>query len=124
MKNRVCFIICTVVLLLFFTSCATEYTDNDDFYGGESLNAEILSEIAESIFYESQSSAENDIQNDSNISSEHNGIFYWTDGGRVYHKWSDCGHLKKSSDVKSGSEQDALLAGKEALCSSCAKKDN
>lgn len=122
MKNRVCFILCTVILLLSFTSCATEYTDNDDFYGGESLNAEILSEIAESIFNEIESEEIENGRTENGSDREHDGVYYWTSGGSVYHKWSDCGHLKNSSDVISGNEQDALLAGKEKLCSSCAKK--
>ena len=122
MKRLLTFSICTVLSLLIFTSCAKDYQTSDDFYGGESLNADILSSIAESIFNEVGTEENGKNQGNVDLRAEHDGVYYWTAGGSVYHKWSDCGHLKNSTDVISGSEQDAILAGKQKLCSSCEKK--
>ena len=121
MKRILAFTV-SIILVLTLCSCAKEYKENHNFYGGESLNAEMLSEIAESIFNEMQSSESADSQSGTVAVKEHNGIYYWTSGGSVYHKWSDCSHLKNSTNITSGNEQDALLAGKEKLCSTCAKR--
>lgn len=123
MKRIFLFSLCIIIFFLSLTSCATEYEENDHFYGGESLNADILSSIAESIFNEMESSESQNEQIENSSGREHDGVYYWTSSGSVYHKWSDCGHLKNSSDIMSGNEQDAILAGKEKLCSSCAKKE-
>ena len=113
------------VILFSTSSCAEKVVTNTEYYGGESMNAEILSHISESIFNEMTSAAEEtSSENTDEISSEHHdGIYYWTDGGSVYHKWADCGHIKNSQDVKSGSRDEAILSGKEKLCSSCEKKN-
>ena len=113
------------VILFSTSSCAEKVVTNTEYYGGESMNAEILSHISESIFNEMTSAAEEtSSENTDEISSEnHDGIYYWTDGGSVYHKWADCGHIKNSQDVKSGSRDEAILSGKEKLCSSCEKKN-
>ena len=47
---------------------------------------------------------------------------YWTESGGVWHLYSDCGHLKNSDNVISGSQDDALEAGKRNVCSTCKKK--
>ena len=113
------------VILFSTSSCAEKVVTNTEYYGGESMNAEILSHISESIFNEMTSAAEEtSSENTDEISLEnHDGIYYWTDGGSVYHKWADCGHIKNSQDVKSGSRDEAILSGKEKLCSSCEKKN-
>ena len=113
------------VILFSTSSCAEKVVTNTEYYGGESMNAEILSHISESIFNEMTSAAEEtSSENTDEISSDnHDGIYYWTDGGSVYHKWADCGHIKNSQDVKSGSRDEAILSGKEKLCSSCEKKN-
>ena len=121
MKKSFLVILTVILTFISLTSCAKEYPANDNFYGGESLNADILSSIAESIFNERETNIDGDNQDSNSSQKEHDGIYYWTPSGNVYHKWSDCGHLKKSSDIKSGSKEDAILSGKEKLCSTCAK---
>ena len=123
MKRKFTFALCILTFLLTFTSCAEDYQTNDDFYGGESINADILSSIAESIFNETQADEIGEHQSSSTTHSEHDGIYYWTASGSVYHKWPDCGHLKNSSTISSGSKEEAILAGKEKLCSSCDKNN-
>ena len=118
--------ICTCFLILsilFISSCATYTSSSDEYYGGESLNAEILSEIAESIFNEDNSQESGESNENSSSSSPINGVYYWTDGGSVYHKYSDCGHLKNSENIRFGSKQEAELAGKTKMCSTCDKKN-
>ena len=113
------------VILFSASSCAEKVVTSTEYYGGESMNAEILSHISESIFNEMTSAAEEtSSENIDEISSDnHDGIYYWTESGSVYHKWADCGHIKNSQDVKSGSRDEAILSGKEKLCSSCEKKN-
>lgn len=122
MKKVILITLALILTLFLLTSCTSEHQTNDDFYGGESLNADILSSIAESIFNESEieEGSKDDFSNPSQ--KEHDGIYYWTESGSVYHKWSDCGHLKNASEIKSGNKQDAMLAGKDKLCSTCEKK--
>ena len=47
---------------------------------------------------------------------------YWTKKGSVWHRFRNCSYLSKSKEIESGSVEDAIEAGKEKLCSSCAKK--
>ena len=48
---------------------------------------------------------------------------YWTDGGSVYHTSSGCGHLARAKTVTSGTIEEAQMAGKAKICSTCAKHD-
>jgi hypothetical protein len=47
-------------------------------------------------------------------------VVYWTQNGEVWHTKEDCRYLK-NKDVISGSQKDAIDAGKSRLCSSCEK---
>lgn len=47
---------------------------------------------------------------------------YWTKSGTVWHLFKDCGHLKNSKTVISGSLEEAINEGKEKVCSSCNKR--
>ena len=49
---------------------------------------------------------------------------YWTESGTKYHTHRDCGSLKNSTNVISGTLDEALEAEKEGLCKHCEKKDN
>ena len=53
---------------------------------------------------------------------EHDGVYYWTETGTKYHKWSDCGHLKNSTKIFQGTLLEAKTEKKGGLCSSCALK--
>lgn len=44
---------------------------------------------------------------------------YWTPGGGKYHVTKDCPTLKNSQTIREGSIQDALDAGKTAVCKTC-----
>ena len=47
-------------------------------------------------------------------------VVYWTQNGEVWHTEKDCRYLKNKS-VISGSQEEAIDAGKSRLCSSCGK---
>ena len=163
MKKFLIFVmLCAMALVL--SSCSNYLNSSDDFYGGDVVDAEMLSSIAESVFSSDESlrpeetttlvegdlvygedetteadpsgdnvenggeetttaekTAEGDPEEET-TKRYHDGTYYWTESGKVYHKWADCGHLKNSSEVFSGSALDAEAAGKETLCSLCAKK--
>ena len=90
-----------------------EVTDNDN-ESGESLTNE---------------ADEKDSQESTNIAteteeSEEQDKVYWTESGGVWHLSKDCGHLKKSKNIISGTEEEAKAAGKSKVCSSCEKKAN
>lgn len=109
--------IAALITIIFFTSCQSSRISSGNFYGGESVNPDILSEMAESFFIDDPA-----LPYEPEHTEIHNGIFYWTESGSVYHKYPDCGHIKGSAEIRTGSEQDAVLAGKDHLCSSCAKR--
>lgn len=45
---------------------------------------------------------------------------YWVDGGKSYHFTSGCTSLSRSKNIRSGTLQDALNAGKTDPCNNCA----
>lgn len=49
-------------------------------------------------------------------------LYYWTNGGSVFHSHSDCQALKNSKTVYNGTLSDAQKA-KERLCKFCEKRD-
>lgn len=122
MKRISLFISFCLVLSVIFCACANPQSNNEEYYGGRPMNAEILSEIAESILNESTAKEEDTTDSDTSI-KVHDGVYYWTKSGSVYHKWADCGHLKNSSDILSGNREDAILAGKQKLCSTCEERN-
>jgi len=46
-------------------------------------------------------------------------IVYWVPGGQVYHSTTGCRSLARSSDIRSGTLQDAINAGKDRPCKNC-----
>ena len=169
MMRKFILIIALLSAFVLLVSCSNYLNSADDFYGGDVIDAEMLSSIAESVFASDESLRPNEPYVDEYASKDkettvdsssdgvteetptesgtdensepetevttedvtteeettkrvHDGKYYWTKSGKVYHKWSDCGYLKNSDEVFSGSFDDAQEAGKENLCSSCAKK--
>ena len=50
-------------------------------------------------------------------------LVYWTANGSVWHTFKDCGHLKNSKSIESGSIEKAIESGKAKLCSTCEKRE-
>lgn len=44
---------------------------------------------------------------------------YWTDGGERYHSRTSCPSLSRSRNIRSGSLDDAIRAGKDGPCKDC-----
>ena len=54
------------------------------------------------------------------ISTEQNeNTVYWVESGKVWHTTENCKSLSRSKNIKSGTPDDAVAAGKERACSVC-----
>lgn len=47
---------------------------------------------------------------------------YWTEGGTVFHIYSECQHLNNSEELHQTTIDEAEQAGKERLCKTCLKR--
>ena len=47
---------------------------------------------------------------------------YWTEGGKVFHIYSECQHLNNSEELHQTTVNEAEEAGKERLCKTCLKR--
>ena len=94
-------------------------------YNGKELSAEEIFSLADRFPREAETETETlfEIESEETVAPT-DGIVYFTDGGTVWHEWSTCGHLSQKGEVKSGSIEDAIEAGKERGCSFCAKGED
>lgn len=143
---------CLVAICFLQCSCSLFLYDNTRFSGGEILNDNLIDEIkselfasdtkseqqsvedssdlkkedktenTEGVFIESDASSDND--QTSETESTNGEVVYWTKSGSVWHSYSDCGHIKNSNNVISGTVEEARSAGKSNLCKSCEKRDD
>ena len=100
------------------TAAETTSDENDD---EESHSDEKTNDTENTDNTETQSNVStntDDTASDLNVGNE----VYWTESGGVWHLYRDCGHLKNSQNVLSGTVADAEEAGKDHVCSSCNKK--
>ena len=44
---------------------------------------------------------------------------YWVKNGEVWHTKSTCSSLSRSKDIRSGTVEEAMLAGKDRVCKRC-----
>lgn len=58
-------------------------------------------------------------QEPANDNSGNSNIVYWVPDGKRYHKSMDCPTLNRSSDIRSGTREDAYAAGKNTPCQVC-----
>ena len=141
MKRTGFWIIITVILLLSIVlsaaSCSSYSDFSHEYFGGDTMNREMLSEILESLFEDTneaetsglitdeaeniteKTSAELNSQTDSGYSESD--LFYWTENGEVWHKSKDCRYLRNSKEIICGTYSDAIDAGKVRPCSACCK---
>ena len=140
MNKRFGSIIFVVLLLLSFTACSV-FDAGDRFVCGALLDDDLMSDIRKEIFgpqYEDVSTADTENVEDSDVPYESEtetldnektnetdteGVVYWTKSGKVWHTSKDCGSLKNSKEILSGSVETAKTEGKEKLCSYCEKRD-
>ena len=58
-------------------------------------------------------------QRPANDNSGKSNIVYWVPDGKRYHKSMDCQSLNRSTDIRSGTREDAYAAGKNTPCQIC-----
>ena len=153
MKRTGFWIIITVILLLSIVlsavSCSSYSDFSHEYYGGDTINREMLSEILESLFEDTKEqetgisenglitretkgeaeiteenitekiSTESNSQTDNGYSESD--LLYWTENGEVWHKSKDCRYLRNSKEIICGTYSDAIDAGKVRPCSACCK---
>ena len=90
----------------------------------ESSESETSANIDETNLTENYNSSDTEENSEAAESTYDNSTVYWTEKGSVWHLYKDCGYLSKSKEIKSGSVENAVEAGKDKLCSSCGKKKN
>ncbi len=131
-------LIAIVFLIVSFSSCKMDES-RYHLFGGELLDEERMSEIKNELLGGAESdtvsatvteefpNAESERENtDSNSEAEEKTedltqTVYWAKSGEVWHRSNECGYLKKSSEISSGTVEEAIEAGKERLCLICGK---
>ena len=102
-----------LVSVLFLAGCSG-YSDRD-FYGGRRVGQDELDAL-----YSMVAAADTDrypVQTDGSGDV----IYFWTGNGTAMHKSRSCQSLSASTEVFSGTEDEALAAGKEKYCMICGK---
>ncbi len=137
-------LILALMLLTCLAACDFDESKNH-LSGGELLDDEKMSEIKNDIFSGSlpetfaeetepskelasngDTTSENVVETDKKTDDVNNNenneqTVYWTKSGSVWHTNPDCHHLKKSTNIQSGTVEEAKEAKKERLCSTCGK---
>ena len=90
------------VLLFAFAACTQKSFD-----AGKPLTAEELEELQKELAEEEE------------VEEPFDGTVYWLKSGSVYHKKKNCYHIKDKENLQSGTEEDAVAAGKKSACKSC-----
>ena len=98
------------------TKVESEYSDKSDM--------ETESSREESLSMSDDSHTNELVDNSSESSNENIGnICYWTESGSVWHTYKDCYHIKKSTNILSGTVEEAKEEGKSHICTACAKRE-
>ena len=137
----------TLIFSLCFASCSLFTPERGSFYGGKILDNEAMDELRKEF---DESSSNNDqiesgstigtqiltesVQNNENTQAESENTqsesenteksetVFWSKSGSVWHLYIDCGYLKNSDEIYSGTVDEAIASGVKKVCSSCEKK--
>lgn len=137
----------SVCILLFLCGCSEYMPGADTTDRGEILTPEYMAEISQKLAEEKDTSSvesseavttgmeysgETDdvmqliettqpTDSSDNVSNEREAVdtVYWTPNGSVWHITKECSSLSRSKNIVSGSESDAIAAGKERVCKRC-----
>ena len=130
----------TLIFSLCFASCSLFTPERGSFYGGKILDNEAMDELRKEF---DESSSNNDqiesgstigtqiltesVQNNENTQAESEKTekretVFWSKSGSVWHLYIDCGYLKNSDEIYSGTVDEAIASGVKKVCSSCEKK--
>ena len=96
----------------------SDVTTGEEGSSDEKTNDTVQTEDTGTQSNSSSATDTDDTQSDANIGE----TVYWTESGGVWHLYRDCGHLKNSQNVLSGTVEEAEEAGKDHVCSTCNKK--
>lgn len=99
--------------ILLGCSSYSQSRADTEFYGGEELSPEAIDSIADSIYAAQTEKYPHETDDDGEP------VFFWTDGGSVWHYSRVCSGLKSSKNIRHGSEAQARAAGKFRPCSVC-----
>lgn len=111
------------LLSLCLTSCRTHGLLDQAFDAGETVTPEDLLEISRELFTQAEpptQAPETESREPETLSPT--ATVYWLKNGSVYHASKDCHHISHATpeDIREGLVSDAVLDGKERLCTSCA----
>ncbi len=107
----------SLAAILIFRACSSDIskpagntlftTSQTDVLAPDTSKSDSTNDTAPVTIYESDSGT---------IADPDTRTYYWTQSGTVYHIYADCGHLKNSIDVQSGSKDQS---NKERCCKTC-----
>ena len=100
---------------IILTVSCSRFSESD-FYGGMTLSDEDISEL------ESLMEATTAEKYPAVTDEEGRYVFFFTAGGSVYHRSKNCPRLSSSSEILSGTEEEAIAAGKKRGCSVCCRQ--
>lgn len=111
------------LLSLCLTSCRTHGLLDQAFDAGQTVTPEDLLEISRELFTQTEpptQAPETESREPETLSPT--ATVYWLKNGSVYHASKDCHHISHATpeDIREGLVSDAVLDGKERLCTSCA----
>lgn len=138
-------IIIIITSILILSSCSYSDNDSSKFGGGELLDSEKMEEIKSVIFSSEEITEEESTESPTEITSDtettkeaifettinetvseekesqEGTIVYWVEKGQVWHTSKSCSYISNKDNVISGTQEQALEAGKERVCSRCGK---
>ncbi len=148
--TKILLVTCLFAICVLQCSCSLFLYDNARFSGGEALDDRLVAEIKNELFdsdtHSEKPSVEkdSDLKNDGNTENTDDGstetsasvgkensseteisqqnVVYWTKSGSVWHSYIDCGHIKNSNNILSGTVEEAVNEGKSHLCKNCDKR--
>lgn len=116
------------VTALIFVSCSDYIYSESGFYAGETVTPQRLAEISQSLAAQQTSVTSEKASAETTAAlrfpdTDEDGetIVYFTGSGEVWHYNRDCGSIKNSSNVTSGTIEQAIAAGKSRACGVCSK---
>lgn len=112
-----CFLLSTVLLF----ACSANAPSVE--YNGNLLSEEEIFALSDRFPRESEADALTESETESAETEEPaDGVVHFTDGGTVWHERLSCGHLSKKDEIRSGSIEDAIAAGKTRGCYFCTEQ--
>lgn len=107
-----------LILSAVLISCSTYSSGDSGFYTGDTLTPEAVESIWLAI---SEREAAESEKYPPTTDESGAAVLFWTSNGKVWHASAECSSLKRSTNINSGTIEEAEAAGKQRACSVCAK---